>query len=81
MAGELEQLDALLRDFNADAADRRAVAAAVANAYTNGQEMAAGTVATVGDMLAHRASVTEAVTAIEAASGPDVFTPELGLRG
>ncbi len=81
MAGELGQLDALLRAFNDDAADRRAVAAAVANGYANGQDMAAGTVARVEAMLTHQASAAETVTLIEAESGPEVFAPELGLRG
>jgi hypothetical protein len=80
VAGELEQIEALVRGFNDDAADRRALAAAVANAYTNGRALGPGTVATVTAVMGRTKTVADAVTEIEAESGGEVFGPDFRIR-
>lgn len=80
MAGEVEQIQELVADFNDDAADRRALAAAVANAYTGGRALGPGTIPAVAAVMGRTKTVWDAVTEIEAESG-DVLGPDLGIRG
>jgi hypothetical protein len=80
MAGELRQIQELVQAFTDDAADRRALAAAVANAYTNGRALGPGTVSVVTAVMGRTKTVAAAVAEIEAESGP-IFGPDLGIRG
>lgn len=77
MAREIERIQDAVRTFNDDAADRRAFAAAIANAITNGHPMGENTVAHVEAVMARTTTVAAAVAAVEAESGP-VFGPDVG---
>lgn len=81
MPGEVEQIQELVAEFNDDAADRRALAAAVANAYTNGRSLGPGTVPVVAAVMGRTKTPADAVTEIEAESGDGVLGPDLGIRG
>jgi hypothetical protein len=81
MPGEVEQVRQLVRTFNADAADRRAFAAAIANAYDNGVPLGPDTLAAVAGVMNRDITVAAGVTAVEAQTpGHDIFGPEIKVR-
>ncbi len=81
MPGEVEQVRQLVRTFNDDAADRRAFAAAIANAYDGGIPLGPDTIATVAAVMSRDITVPVGVADIEAQTpGHDVFGPEIKIR-
>lgn len=58
---ERGQIDGIVKDFNTDAAARRAFAASCANGYTNGLPMPSTTVTIVADVMARRTEPHDAI--------------------